>query len=61
MIQNDISEKPGRPVIKEFKTSFDSALVRFIHIKANNIGVCPPWHPGAGGKAWIFCDEIVIH
>ena len=61
MIQNDISEKPGRPVIKEFKASFDSSLVRFIHIKANNIGVCPPWHPGAGGKAWIFCDEIVIH
>ncbi|MGA2586453.1 MAG: hypothetical protein ABSF88_05470 [Candidatus Aminicenantales bacterium] len=21
---------------------------------------CPPWHKGAGGKAWLFIDEIVI-
>jgi hexosaminidase len=59
--QNDISEKPGKPIIKEFKASFNPTPVRFIHIKAHNIGVCPPWHQGAGDKAWIFCDEIVIH
>lgn len=33
---------------------------RYVRITAKNIGTCPPWHPGAGGKAWIFADEIII-
>jgi alpha-L-fucosidase len=34
---------------------------RFIKIRVFNIGECPEWHQGAGGKAWIFCDEIMIN
>ncbi len=33
---------------------------KFIKIVAENIGVCPDWHPGAGGLPWVFCDEIII-
>ncbi len=33
---------------------------RYIKIKATNYGILPSWHPGAGNKAWIFCDEIFI-
>ncbi len=33
---------------------------RFIRILAENIKTCPEWHKGAGGKTWIFADEIVI-
>jgi len=33
---------------------------RYIKVKAKNLAVCPPWHPGAGGKAWIFADELII-
>ena len=33
---------------------------RYIKIVAINRGVCPDWHPGAGGKSWIFADEIFI-
>ena len=29
-------------------------------MKAQNVKVCPKWHKGAGGKAWLFVDEIVI-
>jgi len=24
------------------------------------VGVCPEWHKGAGGKAWLFVDEIFV-
>jgi len=24
------------------------------------VGVCPPWHSGAGDKAWLFVDEIIV-
>ena len=30
-----------------------------VRIKALNFGVCPDWHLGAGGKTWMFLDEIV--
>ena len=33
---------------------------RFVKIKAQNYGVCPQWHLGAGGTTWIFTDEIII-
>ena len=33
---------------------------RYIKMVAKNLGVCPDWHVGAGDKAWLFCDEIII-
>lgn len=33
---------------------------RYLKVKAKNIGICPTWHKGAGGKAWLFVDEIII-
>jgi hypothetical protein len=33
---------------------------RYVRVHAVNIGLCPAWHEGAGGKAWIFADEIVV-
>ncbi|MCX6232529.1 MAG: family 20 glycosylhydrolase [Bacteroidetes bacterium] len=33
---------------------------QYIKIVAKNMGICPDWHPGAGGKAWIFADEITV-
>ncbi|MFA6469994.1 MAG: GH92 family glycosyl hydrolase [Bacteroidota bacterium] len=35
--------------------------IRYVRIHAKNIGVCPPWHKGSGGKAWLFSDEIEIY
>jgi uncharacterized protein (DUF608 family) len=34
--------------------------IRYFKLTAKNIGTCPEGHPGAGGKAWIFIDEIGI-
>lgn len=33
---------------------------RYVKIVATNYGICPEWHLGAGGSAWIFADEITI-
>jgi hexosaminidase len=33
---------------------------RFVRVFAHNLAVCPPWHPGRGGKAWLFVDEIIV-
>jgi hypothetical protein len=33
---------------------------RYVKMVAKTIGICPEGHVGAGQKAWIFCDELVI-
>lgn len=47
-------------ILREFSIVIEPITARFIKISAKNIGVCPPWHKGAGNKAWIFADEIII-
>ncbi len=34
--------------------------VRYLRVRARNLGKCPEWHAGAGGVAWLFVDEIVV-
>lgn len=33
---------------------------RYLRVKASGQGICPPWHAGAGSKAWLFVDEIRV-
>lgn len=41
--------------------SFKPRRVRYVRVKAVNMKQCPSWHKGAGGKAWVFCDEIQVY
>ncbi len=34
---------------------------KFVRVTGINRKVCPDWHQGAGGKAWVFADEISIN
>jgi len=47
--------------VKEFSTEARNVSARYIKVKAKNIGLCPDWHQGAGGKAWLFIDEIIVN
>jgi len=56
---SSLSDRETKPTIMNF--SVDSTVkVKFIKIKAKNYGLLPEWHLGAGGKSWIFIDEIEI-
>jgi len=46
--------------IEDYQAKFNSVSVRYIRVKAKNTGVCPDWHAGAGGKAWLFVDELIV-
>ncbi|MFH0991177.1 MAG: glycoside hydrolase family 38 C-terminal domain-containing protein [bacterium] len=46
--------------IKLLAPSLKQTQVRYLRVKAKNMGLCPPWHPGTGEKAWIFVDEIIV-
>ncbi len=46
--------------VVEYATAVPHMKGRYIKVLAKNLGVCPDWHPGRGGKAWIFVDEITV-
>ena len=55
------AHKDNQVASEEFKAKPDVSInARYVHVIAENIGVCPKWHPGAGDKAWIFTDEIEV-
>jgi len=57
---NNARKRNDNIKVRKFKTEINNSSVRFIKIQATNIGLCPDWHDGAGGKAWLFVDEIII-
>jgi predicted alpha-1,2-mannosidase len=59
-IKNDIDPRGQSLILKHFTAKLDGVKARYLKIVAKNMGICPPWHPGAGYKAWIFVDEVKI-
>ena len=56
----NFSDKIEGSFHKDFTLKLKNLKTRYIKIKAENYGVCPEWHLGAGGKTWVFVDEITI-
>ncbi len=59
-----IDNYPDRSTINDGVKYFESlvfgAPARYVRIKAKSMGLCPPWHHGAGGAAWLFADEVIV-
>jgi hexosaminidase len=49
-----------RVMTKDLAVTFAATGARFVKVRAANVAVCPPGHKGAGGKAWLFVDEITV-
>jgi hexosaminidase len=45
---------------READARFLPLPARYVRLTARGIGACPPGHSGAGGKAWLFVDEVVV-
>ncbi len=60
VLKNHISPKEKGVIINNFSVNVNTKA-KYIKVIAKNRGVCPPYHKGAGGKCWIFADEITIN
>jgi hexosaminidase len=58
--QNHTPMVEANPITQQFGVSLKPVKVKYIKIKAKNLGVCPAGHPGEGQGAWLFADEIVV-
>ncbi len=55
----DASKKTGKQEVIRVKANLN-VKAKFIKVTAKSIGKCPEWHAGAGNKAWLFVDEVVV-
>jgi len=53
-----LNDSNKQPIL--YSTSIKPLKARYVKVQARNIGICPEWHKGTGGKAWLFADEIIV-
>lgn len=58
-VMNEFSDKQEGSFIQDLG-QHGNYECRYIKVSAKYPGNCPEWHLGAGGKSWIFADEIII-
>lgn len=54
------SDRVTDVMLKDIRADARGAKARYIRVMAPSIGLCPDWHPSAGGRAWLFADEIIV-
>ena len=59
-VSNTVPEQKYGAIIEPFSVRFEPVKARFVRVRGINMKTCPTWHKGAGGKAWIFADEITV-
>ena len=60
-INTTLSDSLEGSFINDYIMPLENIKAQYIKLKAINYGFCPDWHLGAGGKTWLFVDEIIIH
>ena len=60
-IKSNISDGLEGSLTHDYTLEFKKIKTRYIKVKAENYGLCPSWHLGAGGKTWLFVDELKIN
>ena len=59
-INNNVDKLDYEIQIKTFTAKLNTKEIKYIKVFAKNHIVCPKGHLGAGNKAYIFADEIII-
>lgn len=59
VVANSVSPAEEKVLTRDFTSKVD-ITARYVRVRAKNVGVCPDWHKGAGSKAWLFADEIIV-
>ena len=59
-INTTFSDSLEGSFINDYTIEFQKKKAKYIKIRAINYGYCPNWHLGAGGKTWLFVDELKI-
>ncbi len=59
-LQHDVSDREYGIIRRDLVADVRKAKGRYLKVTARNYGKIPAWHPGHGGDAFIFVDEILV-
>ncbi|MPM86122.1 hypothetical protein SDC9_133205 [bioreactor metagenome] len=59
-VENLIPQTDAETTTQDLSVCFKSQKVKFVKVYCYAMHQCPDWHPGAGGKTWLFIDEIIV-
>ena len=59
-IENTFPDNEYGSFIQDYQAKLAGKEARYIQVIAQNYGICPDWHLGAGGTSWLFVDELVV-
>ena len=59
-VLHDVPAGKEGAMTRTFSAKITPRNARYVRITATNMGTCPPGHKAAGGKAWLFIDEIIV-
>ncbi len=55
-----VRDEAGGAIVETVRLEGKQTRARYIRLTAVSIKTCPEGQAGAGGKAWLFADEIVV-
>jgi len=56
----EVSDRQEGTIPGSLGFDFGPLTAKYVRVTVKNYGLCPDWHLGAGGKTWIFLDEISV-
>jgi hypothetical protein len=59
-VASPLSDRDETVTRRELTADLAGVRARYVRVRATTYGRIPDWHPGAGGSAWIFVDELLI-
>lgn len=59
-VVNKIPQSEEGAIIQEFLLDDINGKWRYLKVRASKLSL-PNWHTGAGEKAWLFADEIIVN
>ncbi len=59
-VTSDVEDTEEGSFTQELIMVLDGSPLRAIRFTGKNYGKLPAWHPGAGGEAFIFVDELIV-
>lgn len=55
-----LPKRPSNLGPKLISMELSNTEAKYVRVKIDALGTCPPWHPGNGQKAWLFINEIIV-
>ncbi len=56
-----LPQKDDKALLKQLEIPFSAQGVKDLRLVAKPVPSMPSWHGGAGGKAWLMVDELVMN